>query len=453
MQTGSPFTATAAVTAAPESPGALVPRVAEGVEALGEYQGSGYQEGRYLVYRADQQAVLLSPLLYLLLTQVDGHRDIATIAQRLSTAYDQPLDADGVRYLIEEKLEPLGLVLLRQPPTTPPRADPLLALTLRGVLLPTRAVQRIARLFAPLHLPPVVAAFIAAFVAMDGWMFGTGHADAAMRETVAEPGQTLAFILLMLATIVFHEFGHASGCHYGGARPGAIGVGLYLAFPCFYTNVTDAYRLNRGGRLRTDLGGVYFNAVFVVALGCCYLAVGYPPLLAAAMVGNFLILQQLSPSLRLDGYYIMGDLVGVPNLFGQVRPILRSLLPRKLRRDSHPVSINLRPRVRWMVTAWVVTVVPFLMGSLILMLIRLPAYTSSVWHGSIRHWTAAVHAYQHHQILGAVLAGFSTLLLWLPWIGMATIAVRTLRRLYRALVRLVDRRRTKIGATAGVTVA
>jgi putative peptide zinc metalloprotease protein len=44
-----------------------------------------------------------------------------------------------------------------------------------------------------------------------------------------------------------------------------IGVGIYLVWPSFFTNVTDSYRLSRAGRLRTDLGGVYFNAVFIVA--------------------------------------------------------------------------------------------------------------------------------------------------------------------------------------------
>ena len=36
-------------------------------------------------------------------------------------------------------------------------------------------------------------------------------------------------------------------------------------WPAFYTDVTDAYRLDRAGRLRTDLGGLYFNAIFALA--------------------------------------------------------------------------------------------------------------------------------------------------------------------------------------------
>ena len=43
-----------------------------------------------------------------------------------------------------------------------------------------------------------------------------------------------------------------------------MGAGLYLIWPAFYTDVSDSYRLSRGGRLRVDLGGLYFNAVFSV---------------------------------------------------------------------------------------------------------------------------------------------------------------------------------------------
>ena len=66
------------------------------------------------------------------------------------------------------------------------------------------------------------------------------------------------FGAVVLAT-VFHEIGHASACRYGGAKPGVLGAGIYVVWPVFYCDVTDAYRLGKAGRLRTDLGGVYFN--------------------------------------------------------------------------------------------------------------------------------------------------------------------------------------------------
>ena len=118
---------------------------------------------------------------------------------------------------------------------------------------------------------------------------------------------------ILTAGALIHELGHATACRYGGAEPGAIGVGLYIVFPAFYTDVTDSYRLGRAGRVRTDLGGLYFNAWCVVALGprlpgdrrgacsCC-----------PVLVMQIQMLQQLIPVVRFDGYYVLADLAGCP---------------------------------------------------------------------------------------------------------------------------------------------
>src|SRR6185437_4792816 len=123
-----------------------------------------------------------------------------------------------------------------------PTASPLLALRARVTLLPGRAVGAAGTFFRPLFRWPVIAAVIVSVAA------------------------------LTVVSALFHECGHAAGCRYGGARPGRIGVGIYLVWPAFFTNVTDSYRLSRAGRLRTDLGGLYFNLIFMVVLAAIYAA-------------------------------------------------------------------------------------------------------------------------------------------------------------------------------------
>jgi putative peptide zinc metalloprotease protein len=420
-----------------------VPRLVDGVQLLGEYQGSGYEESRYLVYRPDQQAVLLTPLLYQLLACVDGRRDLSELADAVNTGRERPVGADGVRYLVEQKLEPLGLVVLNAPVERAPVADPVLALTTKGVLLPARAVRIVGRLLAPLHLPPVVVAVLGGLLAFDGWILTSGHADAAFRHTVAEPVSMLLTMALLIASALFHETGHASGCHYGGARPGAIGVGLYVVFPCFYTNVTDAYRLNKAGRLRTDLGGIYFNGIFILGLGIVYLVTGYPPVLAAAVLVHAQILQQLLPTLRMDGYYIVADLVGVPNLFALVAPVVNGLLPTRRGQHARNATTNLRPFVRRVVTGWVLLVIPFLAGGLALMLLRAPTYVGIAWTESVARWSAAREAATHHAVAGVALQVVSIVLLWLPWVGVSALVARLASRAPR-MVAALARRRAKV---------
>src|SRR5439155_1264183 len=110
-------------------------------------------------------------------------------------------------------------------------------------------------------------------------------------------------------------------------EPLGIGAGIYMVWPAFYTNVTDSYRLSRAGRLRTDLGGLYFNAVFMLALAGVYEATSAEILLLVIAFTHLEMLEQLLPFVRFDGYYILSDLAGVPDLFARVVPILKSALP------------------------------------------------------------------------------------------------------------------------------
>src|SRR3712207_7328876 len=59
--------------------------------------------------------------------------------------------------------------------------------------------------------------------------------------------------------------------------------------------------LGKGGRLRTDLGGVYFNALFALAAGALFLVTGFELLVLVVLVQHTIILQQLDrKSTRLN---------------------------------------------------------------------------------------------------------------------------------------------------------
>jgi putative peptide zinc metalloprotease protein len=125
--------------------------------------------------------------------------------------------------------------------------------------------------------------------------------------------------------------------------------------PALYSTVTGSYRLSRPGRLRTDLGGVYFNAVFIAGMSLGYLATGSPWLLVAIVLLHFETAMQFLPVTRMDGCYILSDLIGVPDLFSRLGPVLISMIPG---RANHPRVLELKPWVRRTITLWVVIAVP-----------------------------------------------------------------------------------------------
>jgi putative peptide zinc metalloprotease protein len=415
-----------------------VPRRADGVLLHGEYEGSGYTDPRYLIARSDGQMVLVSELLYRVTEAIDGHRNARDVAEEINRHTGKQISAAGVSYLVEDKLRPLGIATMSELAEKPPQADPLISLALRGVLAPARFVRPLAAVLSPLFLPVVIALVLGSLVVVDAWLVSNGYIDTGFHQSVGDPTYMLALLALLIGGTIFHEFGHAAGCHYGGARPGAIGVGIMIIYPCFYTNVTDAYRLDRRGRLRTDLGGVYFNMIFILGLAALYATTHYPPLVVAIAFGHLQILQQLLPLIRMDGYYILGDLVGIPNLFAQVRPLLQRLTGRH-QRTSQAIP-GLRPRVQVIVTVWVLVVVPTLCAAVVLLLTKLPQYLATAIMRAQRYWEAGVASFgQGHTAVGMV-AILSMVILILPWVGGTALAIRTFRKVTSSYLRRRQRK-------------
>jgi putative peptide zinc metalloprotease protein len=376
----------------------------------------------------------MSALLYQVTCRIDGTRGPVAIAQQVSADLGRLLNADQVRYLITTKLMPLGVVAGPDVPAGLPEpglptANPLLALRARGTLLPERASNAVGTLLRPLFRWPVIVAVVASVLAVDYWLFAVHGLGGGIRQVLHDPVDFLVVIGLSLASAAFHECGHAAGCRYGGARPGVIGVGIYVMWPAFFTNVTDSYRLSRAGRLRTDLGGLYFNLIFMLALAAVYSATSSEILLLVIAVTHLEMLEQLLPFVRFDGYFILSDLVGVPDLFARIVPILRSAVNRATRRGRpDPRVAGLRRHARIVVTGWVMCVLPLLLAGFGYLLLRLPAIDRSLWRAASAQAHLMTAAAGGHRYATAAVAAVGTALLGVSLAGSAYVITGLVRR-------------------------
>lgn len=414
--------------------GAGVPRLSTGLALHGEYQGSGFTAPKYIARRGDGQVVQLSRLLYLVASSIDGVRDAETIAHRVSARFGRELSADNVRYLIEEKLDPLGVTVpegQEEDEVVAPRSDLLLALKGHRVIFDERRVAGIARALSWLHRPAVVVSVLAGMAALDVWLFAFFGAITPVLEVLDQPVLLLVVFVLTVASLVFHEFGHASACRYGGARPGCIGCGLFLIWPSMYTDVTDVYRIGRAGRLRTDLGGIYFNVVFMLAMAAAYFATGQAFFLAAVYLGHFEILEQLMPAVRLDGYYILGDLAGVPDLYGKIKPILLGLVPGRRGRAARAEVAELKRSARAVVATWVLTMVPLILGELGYALWNLPRIVATMLRSLAEQITGTGGAFAHGELAAGLMGVVGCVMLLCPMAGVVYLSVKVGGRLWR----------------------
>ncbi len=314
-------------TAEPPAPpveGAPLNR-AEGVELLGAVHGCGYRDGAALVRRADGQMVQLGPLMYAMLECVDGARDATGLADAVSEQLGRRVGREHVARLAQ-KLAAQGL-LAGTEHKAPPRRNPLLALRWKVLVTDPQWTKRLTAPFTLLLRPWVMWPVVLCFGGVFWFVLIHKGVAGATAQAFKHPGLFLLVFALAVISAGFHELGHAAAARYGGATPGGMGVGLYLVWPAFYTDVTDAYRLPRRDRLRADLAGLYFNAIIAVITMGAWLVFRADALLLLVALQVLQMVKQLSPVIRADGYHILSDATGVPDLYTHIGPTLRRLLP------------------------------------------------------------------------------------------------------------------------------
>ena len=428
-----------------------VPARAEGVQLLGQMQGSGYRRPPALARRRDGQVLQLTPVLYCLLSEIDGSSSYAEVAARVSDRLDRHLDAAGARSLVDGQLRPLGL-LKRADGSEPEvrRANPLLALRFRWVVSDPERTRRLTGPFARLFHPVIVLAVVLAFGWICEWLLFNRGLGYAAHQAFARPGLLLAIFLITVVSAGFHEFGHAAAARYGGATPGVMGAGLYLVWPAFYTDVTDSYRLGRGGRLRTDLGGLYFNALLSVAVFGLWWVTGWDALLLVVATQLLQMIRQLPPMLRFDGYHILADATGVPDLFHHIGPTVRGVLPWR-RSESPP----LKWWARAIVTIWVLLVVPLMILTAVVTVVAMPRILATAAASLRAHWDEAAHAFGAGHILGGLAGALAVLAVLVPVAGAIYMILRLIRRLVASTLRATDGkpvRRSLAGLVAAALV-
>jgi putative peptide zinc metalloprotease protein len=205
-----------------------------------------------------------------------------------------------------------------------------------------------------------------------------------------------------------------------------VGVGLYIIWFVLFCDVTDSYRLDKVGRLRTDCGGLYFDAIFTLAIVGAYFLTGFEPLLALALLNQLAALDELSPFVRFDGYYIVSDLTGVPNLFQYIPPVIKGLIPG---READESVKALKPWVRAVITVWVLATVPVLLFGLVMLFYLGPWVLANAWESFLIQYGKVLGALEDGSITAGAKGVINILALLGPVVGGILIAAVVGRRL------------------------
>ncbi len=169
--------------------------------------------------------------------------------------------------------------------------------------------------------------------------------------TFLSPGNLVWLVVALAFAKCLHELGHALTCRYFGGECHEIGILLLVFMPCLYCNVSDAWLFpNRWQRIAVSAAGIIVE--IVLAAVCLILWWFTEPGLLNAILLNLVVVCSVNtllfngnPLLRFDGYYILADLLGVPNLGQQSRALLWGRVQRWLL-DHHEAEDRSLPSGR-----------------------------------------------------------------------------------------------------------
>src|SRR6185369_9117241 len=256
--------------------------------------------------------------------QCDGTTPLEVICQRTERKFGAALPMENLTAFVS-KLQKAGLLdsgrsVRRQKKQRERRVRGNVLLLRFKLLDPDAILNRLERKVR-FCFTPYFLVFSAAMI-----LLATGIVATNLGEIIDGIGQfnslsALPLIIAMIFLVVSaHEFAHGFTCKHFGGEVREMGFLLVYLQPAFYCNVSDAWLFpEKSKRLWVSFAGPYFELfLWAVATVLWRLtetdtAINYIALIVMASSG-IKTLFNFNPLIKLDGYYLLSDYLGIPNL-------------------------------------------------------------------------------------------------------------------------------------------
>lgn len=300
---------------------------------------------------------------YFILTLLDGHHEVRDLVRAYTQKY-RPIRPETVQGFLDRaesfgllshtSQNLYGLIAARLSARLNSRLGRSLLGLVRSLLRFNYTVPDTDRFTQQLYRPvrfafsaPLVAVWVLlsasglALIALE-WNRFWADMGAIMGSGVGLAGYALALYAGLAVVILVHELAHALTCvHYGG-HVHKMGVMLFYVSLTAYADTSDAWLFpGRWQRAAVSLAGPLSTLVFT-ALGAWtwWLAPTgsvWARLAIMLVVATLpLTFANLNPFLEYDGYYVLSDLTGIPNLrrrsFDYCRHLMRRAIETALKR-------------------------------------------------------------------------------------------------------------------------
>jgi putative peptide zinc metalloprotease protein len=212
----------------------------------------------------------------------------------------------------------------------------IMSMRFRGID-PDRLLTRLDPWFGWLFSPPAILcmlAFVASAVLLVLVNFDTFRSKLPEFHQFFAAGNWLYLAIALGVTKVLHEFGHGLSCKHYGGECHEMGMMLLVFTPCLYCDVSDSWMLpSKWKRAAIGAAGMYVE-VIIASIATFLWWNSHPGIfnqlcLDVMFVSSVsTILFNANPLLRYDGYYILSDVLEIPNLRQKATTILGRIASR-----------------------------------------------------------------------------------------------------------------------------
>ncbi len=306
---------------------------------------------------ANNQFYRLPPPAYHLVGMLDGRRTVGQVWRACNEELGDAAPTQGEAIQLLGQLYAANLIHAELPPDAE-------SMFRRFRQRKTREIRGYLTNLLFIRLPVFDPdAFLNRWVGVVGWVFSPAGAAiwAAMMcvgayyvagnfgELIAQSkavrilsASNLPWLYVSMAFIkAFHEFGHAFACKRFGQKDGSggevhvMGIMFLVFTPLPYVDASSAWAFNsKWRRAMVGLAGMFVE-LFLAAIAAVVWAKVTPDTIAHTIAYNVVFIASVStllfngnPLLRYDGYYILSDLLEIPNLWNRSREYLYYLVKR-----------------------------------------------------------------------------------------------------------------------------
>lgn len=151
---------------------------------------------------------------------------------------------------------------------------------------------------------------------------------------------SIKIIVIVYISLILHELGHATAAKKCGIDAGKIGIGLYFISPVMFVDITNAWRVDHKKRVLIDIGGVYFQAITTIFLSMLALITSNKIYYLCNVSISVMILYNMMPFLKLDGYWIFCDYFKISNVSSNAFQVIKLKLSHLIRNQKDSSIVN-----------------------------------------------------------------------------------------------------------------